>query len=56
MPWPLAEMNSIGANVGLTVAKLKSASVLTKAMEQDKVRIVGALYDLDAGLVQILEA
>jgi carbonic anhydrase len=48
--------NAIKANIALTVNKLKRSPILTEAVEQGKVMIVGAQYDLDTGTVTLLPA
>ena len=47
--------NAIKENVILNVAKLKSATpIIDKAVADKKVRIVGAVYNLDDGRVELL--
>jgi carbonic anhydrase len=47
--------NAIKENVVLNVAKLKSATpIIDKAVADKKVRIVGAVYNLDDGRVELL--
>jgi carbonic anhydrase len=47
--------NAINENVLLNVEKLKSAApILSKAVEDKKVRVVGATYDFATGRVALL--
>jgi carbonic anhydrase len=47
--------NSIRKNVLLNVAKLKSAEpILSKAAEENKLRVVGGVYHLETGRVEII--
>ena len=46
--------NSVKANVSLTVEHLKESSILSEAVEKGELQIVGARYDLDTGLVEII--
>jgi len=48
--------NAIKANIGLTVSKLKGSPILKEAIEQGKLTIVGAQYDLDTGAVTLIPA
>ena len=48
--------NSIDVNTQNMVAKLKSSGpILSLAVKQDKLMILGARYRLDSGMVNILE-
>jgi len=48
--------NSIDVNIQNVVAKLKSSGpILSLAVKQDKLMILGARYRLDSGMVNILE-
>jgi carbonic anhydrase len=46
--------NAVKANVSLTVERLKGSSILSGASEKGDLKIVGARYDLDTGLVEII--
>ena len=46
--------NAVKANVSLTVERLKGSSILSEASEKGDLQIVGARYDLDTGLVEII--
>lgn len=46
--------NAVKANVSLTVEHLKSSSILSEAVEKGELQIVGARYDLDTGLVEVI--
>jgi len=47
--------NAIRQNVILNVEKLKAATpIIDKAVSEKKVRIVGAVYNLDTGRVELL--
>jgi len=46
--------NAVKANVSLTVEHLKESSILSEAVEKGELQIVGARYDLDTGLVEII--
>ncbi|OGP71739.1 MAG: carbonic anhydrase [Deltaproteobacteria bacterium RBG_13_58_19] len=47
--------NAIRANVALVAAKLKGAApILAPAVQEGKVKVVGAYYDLDTGKVSLL--
>lgn len=48
--------NAVKANIALTVRKLKGSPILAEAIEQGKLTIVGAQYDLDSGLVVMVPA
>ena len=45
--------NAIRANIALNVDKLKTAPILTEHLEKGKIKIVGAYYNLDTGVVDI---
>jgi carbonic anhydrase len=47
--------NAIRQNVLLNVAKLKTATpILNKAVDDNKLRVVGAIYRLASGKVELL--
>ena len=46
--------NAVKANVSLTVERLKGSSILSEAVEIGEVKIVGARYDLDTGVVEVI--
>jgi carbonic anhydrase len=46
--------NAVRANVELTVARLKGAAILGEAVQKGTLKIVGARYDLDTGMVEII--
>ena len=46
--------NAVRANVELTVEKLKTSAILAEALEKGELNIVGARYDLDSGVVEIM--
>ena len=46
--------NAVKANVSLTVERLKGSAILSEALEKSELRIVGARYDLDSGMVEII--
>src|SRR3972149_2990070 len=45
--------NAIRANIALGVNKLKTSPILSEHLEKDKIKIVGAYYNLDTGVVDI---
>lgn len=45
--------NAVKANVAAVVSQLKSSSILAEAVEKGELKIVGARYDLDTGVVEI---
>jgi len=45
--------NAVRANVELAVARLKGSPILTEAIASGELKIVGARYDLDTGVVEI---
>jgi len=45
--------NAIRANIALGVDKLKTTPILTEHLEKGKMKIVGAYYNLDTGVVDI---
>jgi carbonic anhydrase len=45
--------NAVKANIELTVNRLKSSAILAEAMEKGELKIIGARYDLDTGLVDV---
>jgi carbonic anhydrase len=51
---PGALDEAIANNVKLQVAKLKESPVLSALVKEGKLKIVGAVYDLDEGKVQLL--
>jgi carbonic anhydrase len=46
--------NTVRANVELTVERLKTSAILAEAVQKGELKIVGARYDLDSGLVEII--
>ncbi|MEH2112560.1 carbonic anhydrase [Nostoc sp.] len=46
--------NACKANILVQVQKLKSSPVLSKLIEEEKLKIVGAYYDLDTGKISIV--
>ena len=46
--------NSVKANVSLTVEHLKQSSILSEAVEKGELKIIGARYDLDTGVVEVI--
>ena len=46
--------NAVRANVLLTVERLKSTAILADALQKGDLKIVGARYDLDTGLVEVI--
>ena len=47
--------NAIRSNVMLTVDKLKSAApILKAAVDNNKIRVVGSVYELETGRVELL--
>jgi carbonic anhydrase len=46
--------NAVRANVILTVQRLKNSAILADALQNGTLKIVGARYDLDTGLVEVL--
>ena len=46
--------NAVKANVLLTVEHLKGSSILSEALEKGELKIVGARYDLDTGVVEVI--
>ena len=46
--------NAVKANVSLTVEHLKGSSILSEAVEKGELKIVGARYDLDTGVVEVI--
>jgi carbonic anhydrase len=46
--------NVVRVNVELVVERLKETSVLSQAVEKGELRIVGARYDLDTGVVELI--
>jgi carbonic anhydrase len=45
--------NAIRANIALGVNKLKTSPILAEHLEKDKIKIVGAYYNLDTGVVDV---
>lgn len=54
--WGMGDLaeNAMRANVSLTVQRLKKSPVLSAAEESGRLKIVGARYDLDSGVVEVL--
>ena len=48
--------NAVNANVLLTVERLKSTAILSDALAQNTLKIVGGRYDLASGAVEIISA
>ena len=48
--------HAVHANVELVVEQLKNSPILSDAVAQGTLQIVGAVYDLDSGLVEVLAA
>ncbi len=46
--------NAVRANVELTVERLKKSAILKDALQKGELKIVGARYDLDTGLVEVI--
>ena len=46
--------NAVRANVILTVQRLKNSAILADALQNGTLKIVGARYDLDTGLVEVI--
>jgi carbonic anhydrase len=46
--------NAVRANVELVVEGLKSSAILADAFQKGELKIVGARYDLDSGLVEVI--
>jgi carbonic anhydrase len=46
--------NAVRANVSLIVEHLKGSSILSEALENAELKIVGARYDLDTGMVEVI--
>ncbi len=46
--------NAVKANVRLQMQRLQSSSVIASALQQGKLKIVGAYYDLETGTVSLL--
>jgi carbonic anhydrase len=46
--------NAVKANVLLTVERLKRSSILSEALEKGALKIIGARYDLDTGIVEVI--
>jgi len=49
----LVENNSVKANIGLTVDRLKNSPIWGKVVTEDRLKIVGARYDLNTGTVEV---
>ena len=46
--------NAVKANVSLTVERLNGSSILSEALEKGDLKIIGARYDLDTGIVEVI--
>ena len=46
--------NAVKANVSLTVERLKGSAILSEAVENGELKIIGARYDLDTGVVEVI--
>jgi carbonic anhydrase len=54
-PGPTAAL-AVKQNVILNVAKLKQATpIISRFVEEDRIRVVGAIYHLDSGRVELIE-
>ncbi|MDZ7318643.1 MAG: carbonic anhydrase [candidate division KSB1 bacterium] len=42
-------------NVELEISRLKAAPIVANALQQEKLKIVGAFYDLGTGLVEVMD-
>jgi carbonic anhydrase len=47
-------LNAVQANVEQTVAQIKRNTRFSRAILQDRLRIVGAVYDLSTGVVELI--
>jgi carbonic anhydrase len=47
--------NAVKMNVMQSVHQLKDSKVISQLMEKGKLKVVGGYYDLDTGLVEVLE-
>lgn len=47
--------NAIKENVRIQVARLKNSAVIAHAIAEDKLKLVGAYYDLDSGEVSLVD-
>ena len=47
--------DAIKRNVVLTVARLMESSIIAERVRKDRLRVVGALYDLETGIVELTE-
>lgn len=54
--WGMGDLaeNAMRANISLVVQRLKKSPVLSAAEESGRLKIVGARYDLDSGMVEVL--
>ncbi len=46
--------NAIKANVRLQVQRLQNSSVIASAVQEGKLKVIGAYYDLDTGVVSLV--
>jgi carbonic anhydrase len=46
--------NACKANILAQIAKLKSSPVLSKLIDEEKLKIAGAYYDLDTGKISVV--
>jgi carbonic anhydrase len=46
--------NAVKANVRLQVQRLKNSSVIASAVQEGKLKVVGAYYDLDTGKISLV--
>ncbi len=46
---------AIKRNVALTVARLMKSPIIAERVRKDRLRVVGALYDLETGIVELTE-
>ncbi|OIO53644.1 MAG: hypothetical protein AUJ55_13295 [Proteobacteria bacterium CG1_02_64_396] len=47
--------NAVRAQISLVVERLRHAPILHKAVAQGRLKVVGAYYDLESGLVEVME-
>ncbi len=47
--------DAIKRNVALTVARLMKSPIIAERVRKDRLRVVGALYDLETGIVELTE-
>ena len=47
--------DAVKRNVVLTVARLMKSPIIAERVRKDRLRVVGALYDLETGIVELTE-